>query len=108
MKKNLLISLITSLGLMLSSCAHKIPNEPVCLEINQNKGYCTYTLSDKHYYLFDQDWINMKSNSLIMPIKSWAEIKKFILKICAEENQCTDNEKILVEQKLKEIEVRLH
>ena len=49
----------------------------------------------------------MKSNSLIMPIESWGEIKKFILKICADENQCTENEKIIMEQKLHEIEIRL-
>lgn len=40
----------------------------------------------------------MKSNSILMPIASWGEVKKFIIKICAEENQCTENQKILLEQ----------
>lgn len=108
MKKNLLVSLMILLEFVLSNCAHKIPDEPVCVEVNPVKGYCTYTLSDKHYYLLNQDWVNMKSNSLIMPISSWGEIKKFIIKICAEENQCTENEKIRLEEKLVEIETRLH
>lgn len=107
MKKNLFLSLIISLSLSLSNCAHKIPDEPVCIEINPVKGYCTYTLSDKHYYLLNQDWVNMKSNSLIMPVSSWGEIKKFILKICADENQCTADEKIIMEQKLNEIDIKL-
>lgn len=108
MKKNLFLSLIISLSLSLSNCAHKIPDEPVCIEIMPVKGYCTYTLSPKSFYLLNQDWINMKSNSLLMPISSWGEIKKFIIKICAEENQCTENEKIRLEEKLVEIETRLH
>lgn len=107
MKKNLYLSLMISLGFVLSNCAHKIPDEPICLELEPMRGYCTYTLSDKHFYLLNEDWVKMKSNSLIMPIESWGEIKKFILKICADENQCTDNEKIIMEQKLHEIEIRL-
>lgn len=107
MKKSLYLSLMILSGFVLSNCAHKIPDEPICLEINPVKGYCTYTLSDKHYYLINQEWVDMKSNSLIMPVSSWGEIKKFILKICADENQCTANEKIIMEQKLNEIDIKL-
>lgn len=103
MKKSLQISLKILFALSLSSCAHKIPDEPVCLELNPEKGFCTYTIQDKSFYLNGEAWIKLKNDSLIMPIQSWANIKKFILKICADYNKCESAEK-----KIKEIEEKFY
>lgn len=108
MKKILYLNLMIWFTLNVISCAHKIPDEPICIEINQIKGYCTHTISQESYYLLNKEWLNMKSNSLLIPISSWAEIKKFIIKICVEENQCTEDQKINIENKINEIEIKLH
>lgn len=99
MKTILLINLTILFALSLSSCAHKLPDEPVCLELNPAKGYCTYTISDKSAFIENEEWVKLKSQSLLMPITSWKEIKEFILKICADYGKCE-----AAENKLKEID----
>lgn len=97
--KNLIILSI----LILTSCAHNIPDEPVCLEVKPNTGYCTFTISPKFYFVRDEEWRKLKSESLVMPIKSWKEIKTFILNVCKDYGQCD-----AVEPKVKQIESFIH
>lgn len=99
MSKSLYIILIILFVLSLSSCAHKIPDEPICLELNGDKGYCTYTIRAESYYLLGQEWQNQKRDSLILPVKSWVEIKKFILNICKDYGKCVE-----AESKIQEID----
>lgn len=103
MKKSLQISLKILFALSLSSCAHKIPDEPICLELNPDKGFCTYTITDKSYYVENEKWDALKADSLVMPIQSWANIKKFILKICADYGQCQK-----AQAKIEEIENKFY
>ena len=98
-KTILFINLIILFGLNLSSCAHKIPDEPICIELNPAKGYCTYTISEKSATIEGETWVKLKSQSLLMPISSWKEIKEFILKICADYGKCE-----VAENKVQEIE----
>jgi hypothetical protein len=65
-----------------------VPDIPVCIEVNSTKGYCVYTLKDENYFLSDKEWENNKSNSVLISLESWGEIKKFILKICEQNQSC--------------------
>lgn len=96
------MSLLT-LFVILSSCAHKLPDSPVCISVSERKGFCTYTISNKEYFLQDKEWHDLKNKSLVMPIDSWAEIKIFILQICKDYGKCED-----AQEKLNQIDFRLY
>lgn len=83
--------------LFLYGCASKVPDVPICIEIEPTKGYCIKTISSEEYYWDD---INKKSNQtfweakpymLLLPVQSWIEIKTFIIAICKKSNKCEEN-----------------
>ena len=96
---SLLLSL--SLSFSLSACTLKVPDVPLCTELNITKGFCTSTVSDKditidekHPYSFDgskpQTWFEMRTSLISFPASSWAELKKFILKACKLTGKCDE------------------
>jgi hypothetical protein len=84
---------------ILSSCAHKIPDEKVCIETSETSGFCTKTLSEEESTPEGQEWLDIKKYSLVMPLSSWTVIKKFILDICKDYGKCVE-----AEGKIKQIE----
>lgn len=88
------------LSLSLISCQNEVPDIPVCIEVNTNKGYCVYTLREESYFLLDKEWENNKSNSVLMSLESWGELKKFILKICENNKSCINKIKSIEEKDL--------
>jgi hypothetical protein len=83
----------------LSSCAHKLPDEPICIDVTETSGYCTKTISEEETFPEGQEWAEIKKYSLVLPLSSWAEIKKFILDICKDYGKCTESS-----TKIKQIE----
>lgn len=87
--------LIILLSSILFSCASP-PDVPVCKEINPDKGWCSHTLTQGGFYVdearpyaFDPDqpaklwtWWEVRPVMIQVPPHSWAEIKKFIIKMC--------------------------
>ena len=85
---------MTSLLWITISCAVNPPNVPLCTEINPTKGYCVYTMSGKDFEVSEKDlhqgksWWEIRPYMIFMPIQSWMELKKFILKVCKTSKRC--------------------
>ncbi len=91
--KNLKLSLSFLLSLAVG-CA-SVPDTPICRQRTVNSGFCTYTVSDKDFIIDDthpylgKTWIDMKIEAIYVPVESWGEIKKFIIKQCKKSNKCS-------------------
>ena len=87
------ILLLSLLGL-LNSCATPPPDVPLLTRLNASQCFFVYTISDKQGIVDDEHLLNGKTcidylqDDLIIPVDSWVEIKKFILKICKSTKAC--------------------
>ena len=74
-------------------CA-SVPDVPACIELGPNKGWCTYTISDKEFFVDDdtnelgKEWWDMRPQMIMLPWQSWAKIKSYIQKKCKKHNDC--------------------
>ena len=96
--------LIILLSLITYSCA-QVPDVPLCKEINPDKGWCSWTLSQGGFfvdearpYAFDpkkpeqlSTWWEIRPVMIQIPPHSWAELKKFIIKSCRNSKDCPDD-----------------
>ena len=89
MKSFLLLILLSSFV----SCA-SLPDEYLCTNLSESKCYCDRTISsdpkiiDDDNTLDGQTCADLRSNSILMPAKTWASIKSYILKVCKQYNNC--------------------
>lgn len=80
--------------LFLLSCAAKVPDTPICIELEPTRGYCIKTISSEEYYWDEENKKNgqtfweAKPYMLLLPLESWFEIKTFIISICKKSNKC--------------------
>ena len=64
------------------------PDKPVCAQLAPNKGWCTFTISDKEFVVDDahpyegKTWWDWKPYMVYVPPPTWASIKKFIIDVC--------------------------
>jgi hypothetical protein len=85
------------LSFVISSCSTTPPDVPICVEIDMQTGHCIYTISnteydvDSEHKINGKDWWELRTEMLLLPVDSWVEIKKFILKICKRTNRCDSN-----------------
>lgn len=82
---------------VLTSCAH-IPDKPVCVEISMVHGFCTNTVSDKDFDIDEkhpialdpgdkpQTWWEMRPFMVLLPMKTWAAFKEYIIESCKRNN----------------------
>lgn len=88
----LLLSLLLEVG-----CATKPPDVPICTELSMTRGFCTNTISDKSFFIDEENkldgktWWELRPTMVQVPIPSWVEIKTFIIKVCKEKGNCGDN-----------------
>jgi hypothetical protein len=84
------------LSLIICSCA-SIPDVPVCRQRTVNSAFCTYTISNKDIIIDDthlldgKSWIDLKIESIYVPVDSWIKIKIYILDQCKRNNNCSNN-----------------
>jgi len=84
------------LSLLVASCA-QVPNEFICRSRTPDSGFCTKTISDEDIIIDDshlfngKTWWDVKEIAVIVPVESWAEIKKYIIKQCKNNNDCNSN-----------------
>ena len=71
------------------SCATP-PDVPVCTSLSSERGFCTYTISEKDYFVEGEAWKKQQAESLLLPAESYAKIKAYILKMCKKTGQCKD------------------
>lgn len=82
--------------ILFSSCA-SLPDTWVCRARSVNQGFCTKTLSNEDFIVDDthllngKTWIDLKIESVYVPVESWADIKGFILKKCKKNQDCSNN-----------------
>lgn len=104
----ILLRLSLFVGLAITqACAHEIPNVPIYQDLGAS-GYELYTLPGMpEREVHGQEWQDIKDGSFIVPYESWSKIKLFILKVCKDYGKCTEEEAPLIEEHLKQIDVRL-
>lgn len=93
----LLILLGCSLSMLLSGCATMPPDVPICMEVSPVQGWCTYTISDKEFYIDDehpysfyedqpkQTWWELRPTFLLVPAPSYAGLKAYVVKTCKQQ-----------------------
>lgn len=86
--------LFVSLSSLLTSCGTTPPDVPLCDELSTDEAYCIHTISSKEFYINEKNlyngktWWEIRNKMIRLPIESWVEIKKFIIKICKTSNKC--------------------
>lgn len=79
-------------SLLLSSCAHKFftpPNVYICGRLAfGGGGTCYQTLTENAYPMTETEFQKMLP-MVYMPPESWAEIHKFIKRVCLKEGDCS-------------------
>lgn len=108
MQRKISLIKLAFLSSLVLSCT-KPPDIPICLSLDEQRGYCIYTISDKEFYvdadrLFEsKNWEQVKATSLILPASSWMELKKYILKMCKQSKSCMEDLK-KIESKSSKLE----
>jgi hypothetical protein len=81
-----------------SSCTSlKSIDKPVCVEINMSKGYCTTIISGKDQIIDDvnlldgKTWFEARIEMVLVPIETWASLKKYLIMNCKKTKSCNDN-----------------
>ena len=95
MLKNILslLSLI-SFVFLLSACAGLPPDKPLCTELSLDRGYCVKMMSGESFEVSDtkpyqgKTWWEMRPTMIRMPLETWVDLKKWIIKICKNNSQC--------------------
>lgn len=100
--KKLKIFLVILLVQTCSACAIAVPNEPICTEIDIARGWCTYTISNKEFFIDEthpwsptgdpkdaMTWWELRPTMVQVPYPTWVAIKTFIIKICKDSGKCS-------------------
>lgn len=87
--------LLTSLALLLSSCAGvQVPDKPVCVELDPTRANCVTLITgtnfdiDEKNRFEDKTYWELRPFMILVPASTWVEVKKFIVTICKKTNQC--------------------
>lgn len=83
----------------LSSCATGLKeiDKPVCVAIDISRGYCTTIISGKGFYVNDHDlldnktWFEMTPEMILVPVGTWAALKKYLIFNCKKSKACNAN-----------------
>lgn len=85
------------LSFLLCGCSIAPPNVPVCIETNIDSARCTTLISgenfrvDETHLLEGKTYFQIRPQMILVPASSWVEIKKFVIDICAQTHQCSNN-----------------
>jgi hypothetical protein len=95
LRKNLLRSLSLLLLWGTSACSNLSSiDKPVCVRISAEKGYCTTIISGQDIIVDDQNklngktWFEMSPEMILVPIDTWAAIKKYLILNCRRYKKC--------------------
>lgn len=97
LKKNLSRSSVL-LPFFVISCANLSSiDKPVCVELNLAKGYCTTIISGKGQIVDDENkmndktWFEMRPEMILVPVDTWAALKKYLIINCKRSRKCNEN-----------------
>jgi hypothetical protein len=80
--------------LLISACATKPPDVPVCIEFAPDRGACVRIISGQEFKIDENNkfeaktWWEHRPAMILVPASSWAELKSFIIKACKKYNNC--------------------
>lgn len=93
--------------LIFVSCANlSLIDKPVCTEITPDRGYCVTIISGKKEYIddfkkmktFDEKgnlvemtWFEMKPTMVLVPVQTYAALKKYLIMNCKKSKRCSEN-----------------
>lgn len=84
--------------LTLTACATKPPDITACVEMSISRGECVRVVSgqrirvDEDHKLNGKTWWEMRPTNIILPLESWIDLKKFIIKTCKNNKNMCDKE----------------
>lgn len=79
-------------------CSTKPPDFPICVEMSMERGECIKVISgekirvDNDHKMNGKTWWESRPTNMIMPLESWVELKKFIIKLCKKNQGMCDKE----------------
>lgn len=89
MREKILLKSIAFLFIwLLSACANLPPDKPICVELSLEEGSCVNIVSGKQFIVDEKNtyegktWWELRNEMLALPVSTWVEIKKFIIKSC--------------------------
>ena len=62
-----------------------------------SKGYCTTIISGKDFIvddvnkLDDKTWFEHRPEMILVPVDTWASLKKYLIKNCKRSQKCNEN-----------------
>lgn len=80
---------------LICSCAN-VPDFDACVEIHPAKGFCTSVISGKEKIIDENNkydnktWFEQRPYMVLIPYKSYSELKKYIIKQCKQSNKCKE------------------
>lgn len=97
---------LLALLFIITSCANLSSiDKPVCTEITPDRGYCVTIISGKGEYvddvnkmktfdvkgkLVEMTWFEMKPTMVLVPIQTYAALKKYLIMNCKKSKRCND------------------
>lgn len=96
-KKDLKKSLLLLFCFLLSSCAVKPKDDPLCKELSLSRGYCVHMLSGKAYEVNEETklngktWWEMRPTNIQMPVETWKNLKAFVINVCKKYQNCDES-----------------
>lgn len=74
--------------IVLCSCVTSPPDVEVCKRLPSKKGYCFRVISLKGRQISPLQFERMLFKGIVINPEEYAELKKFILKVCTRDNTC--------------------
>lgn len=83
--------------LFLTGCATRPPDTEVCVELDPSRGFCTFTISDREFYIDEnnphdfqdgngpQTWWSIRPAMVMVPPGSYAKLKSYVVKTCKQQ-----------------------
>ncbi|MFM6929050.1 MAG: hypothetical protein ACKOX6_11340 [Bdellovibrio sp.] len=98
----------------ITGCATKPPDFPICVEMSMERGECIKVISgerihvDNDHKMNDKTWWESRPTNMIMPLESWMDLKKFIIKMCKKNKGMCDKEVSSWQRSLQKIDQNLN
>lgn len=95
MRLKLILSALLLLSLLfVISCAGTPPNVPLCVELSPERAHCVRIMTSEQFEVNEErkldgkTWWEHKPSVISMPATTWRELKKWIIKICKNNQAC--------------------
>ena len=86
------------MSLLFSGCSSLSSiDKPVCVELSIDRGYCTTIISGTPIYvdndqtLDGETWFESRIKMILVPPKTWAALKSYLIKNCKKSKKCNEN-----------------